>query len=92
MNENRQQITMTPIKSTWFTQMTSIKIIGIVAGLNEETGEVKTYIGIADGYNEEQDAQLILNTGTEISSIDITNFIISANLLAQILLDKSEDT
>lgn len=82
---------MKPIKSTWFHTKDSLSDVGIVAGLNEATGEVITYIGTASGYNKQADEKYILETGTEISSIDITNFIISANLLAQILLDKAQN-
>ena len=91
MNKKIEQTTMTPIKSTWFHTKGSFSDIGIVAGLNEATGEVKTYIGTASGYNKQTDEKHILETGTEVSSIEITNFVISANLLAQILLDKAQN-
>ena len=91
MNEKRQQTTMKPIKSTWFHTRGSFSDIGIVAGLDEATGEVITYIGTASGYNKQSDEKYILETGTEVSSLEITNFTISANLLAQILLDKAQN-
>ena len=40
---------MKVIDSTWFTQLGNQGTIGIVSGLDEITGEVKIYIGSAQG-------------------------------------------
>ena len=82
---------MKVIDSTWFTQLGNQGTIGIVSGLDEITGEVKIYIGSAQGYNQSNDEELILKTGAKISSLDITNFTILSNMKGNIMFDNLEE-
>ena len=75
----------------WFAQTNVFANVGIVAALDEDTGELKTYIGIGSGYNQTKDEQIVIDTGKEISTLDITNFALSAHLLANILIEKAQD-
>lgn len=81
---------MKVIDSIWYTQMGSTDTIGIVSGLDEITGQVKTYIGTARGISQQNDAQHILKTGAKINSIDITNFTILSNMRGSAMRDRME--
>jgi len=82
---------MKVINSTWFTQAGQQNTIGIVAGLDTITGEVKTCIGIGNGYNQTIDEEHILKTGAKVSSLDITNFTITSGIIAQKILEQAQD-
>ena len=51
----------------WFTQMGNTKLIGIVFGIDENTGEKKAYIGSADGFDEKADTKNIATTGAKLT-------------------------
>lgn len=78
---------MKVIDSKWFTQLGNQGTIGIVSGLDEITGEIKIYIGSAQGYNQSNDEEHILKTGAKISSLDITNFTILSNMRGALMFD-----
>jgi len=88
MNEKTQY---QPVNSIWFHTKGSFNDVGIVAGLDTVTGEVKTFIGTASGYNKITDEKYILKTGTDLSCVDITNFTITSNIIAQKILDNNPD-
>lgn len=51
----------------WFTEMGSLRPIGIVIGEDEITGERKAYIGVGNGEDEERDSKSIAGTGAKFS-------------------------
>jgi hypothetical protein len=53
------------LNARWFTEMGSLRPIGIILGQDEKTGEYKSYIGTGDGNSEEYDAQQILRRGAK---------------------------
>lgn len=53
--------------SIWFTNSTSMQIIGIVLATDEVTNERKAYIGIGEGHDEAFDAHNVLNWGSKLS-------------------------
>lgn len=55
------------INTMWFTPWGSYDIIGIVIGLDEQTGEKKAYIGFGNRLNQELDAKHIAKTGAKLT-------------------------
>lgn len=56
------------LDSIWFTEMGSVRPIGIVRCQTNE-GEIKYYIGTADGLNEELDEVTISRQGARFPNI-----------------------
>lgn len=53
------------LDTIWFTEMGSLRPIGIVIGEDEITGERKAYIGVGNGESEERDSKSIAGTGAK---------------------------
>ncbi len=58
---------MIPLKCKWFTGSTGT--IGVVMAEDEHTGEIKFYMGAAQGLNERIDINLIANSGAPIPEL-----------------------
>lgn len=63
----------------WFTQMGEAKIIGIIIGEDEETGEMKAYIGTGYGINETIDANHIAKTGAKLHPVTLSGIVKQLN-------------
>lgn len=57
----------------WFINLD--KLIGIIAGKDDITGEIKFYIGTADGHNEGIDKQHIASWGTKLYPEHVIDFL-----------------
>ena len=53
------------IESIWFTEMGSMKPIGIVSVKDENTNEVKHYIGTGQGVDRAYDEKKIMEKGAK---------------------------
>ena len=53
------------INAVWFSEGGSNRIIGVVFGVDEITGEYKAYIGTGIGFDEGTDADLIATHGSK---------------------------
>ena len=63
------------LNTTWFTELGSSKPIGIVVGEDENTGEIKAYIGTASGHNEERDAKHINMNGAKLHLVIVEGIL-----------------
>ncbi len=64
------------IDAAWFTDMTmGAKIIGIVLGKDEITGEVKAYLGVGSGFDEGRDAERIIRLGQKFDPKKVIDFL-----------------
>lgn len=61
----------------WFTEMGSLRPIGIVIGEDEMTGERRAYIGVGNGEDEERDSKSIAGTGAKFG-IEMAQMIVNA--------------
>ena len=61
-----EQSNMKIVDAIWFTEMSSIRPIGIVISVDEQTGNTKAYIGTAIGNDEGVDALHIVTTGATL--------------------------
>lgn len=57
---------MNIIQAIWFTEMGSMRPIGIVLGVDNITGERKAFIGTASGDDEGADAERIAAGGAKL--------------------------
>jgi hypothetical protein len=58
---------MIPLKCKWFNGGTGT--IGVIMAEDEHNGEIKFYMGAAQGLNEQIDINLIANSGAPIPEL-----------------------
>jgi len=64
---------MKVLDAIWFTH--GLLTIGLVVGKDETTGEIKYYIGKANGFDEKADCNLIIASGTKVNADQVRNFL-----------------